>query len=57
MFYVPGKEETYEFVTDVLSEVIELFPSRYIHIGGDECPKDRWKNMSALSGAHSEAGV
>ena len=38
-----GKEETYEFVTDVLSEVIELFPSRYIHIGGDECPKDRWK--------------
>ena len=38
-----GKEETYEFVTDVLSEVIELFPSRYIHIGGDECPKDRCK--------------
>lgn len=38
-----GKEETYEFVTDVLSEVLELFPSRYIHIGGDECPKDRWK--------------
>ncbi len=38
-----GKEETYEFVTDVLSEVIELFPSRYIHIGGDECPKDRWE--------------
>ena len=38
-----GPYETYEFVTDVLSEVIELFPSRYIHIGGDECPKDRWK--------------
>lgn len=38
------KEETFKFLEDVLSEVVELFPSRYIHIGGDECPKDRWKN-------------
>ncbi len=38
-----GKETTYEFLEKVLSEVIELFPSELIHIGGDECPKDRWK--------------
>ena len=38
-----GKETTYEFLENVLAEVIELFPSELIHIGGDECPKDRWK--------------
>lgn len=37
------KEETFEFLEDVLSEVTELFPSSYIHIGGDEAPKDRWQ--------------
>ena len=38
-----GKETTYEFLENVLAEVAELFPGEYIHIGGDECPKDRWK--------------
>lgn len=38
-----GMETTYEFLQNVLDEVIELFPSELIHIGGDECPKDRWK--------------
>ena len=37
-----GKETTYEFLEKVLDEVIELFPSELIHIGGDECPKERW---------------
>jgi hexosaminidase len=37
------KEETFKFLEDVLSEVAELFPSSYIHIGGDEVPKDRWR--------------
>ncbi len=37
------KENTFAFLEDVLSEVIELFPSHYIHIGGDECPKKAWK--------------
>ncbi|WP_353480598.1 family 20 glycosylhydrolase [Haliscomenobacter sp.] len=36
-------EATFKFLEDVLSEVIPLFPSPYIHIGGDECPKDQWK--------------
>ncbi|MBO7190113.1 MAG: beta-N-acetylhexosaminidase [Alistipes sp.] len=38
-----GKESTYTFLENVLKEVIDLFPSELIHIGGDECPKDRWK--------------
>ena len=39
----PGKEKTFQFVQDVLDEVIDIFPSEYIHIGGDESPRDRWK--------------
>lgn len=38
------KEETFEFLENVLIEVMDLFPSEYIHIGGDECPKAAWKN-------------
>jgi hexosaminidase len=34
---------TFNFLQDVLDEVIALFPSEYIHIGGDECPKESWK--------------
>ncbi|MDN5348954.1 MAG: hexosaminidase [Bacteroidales bacterium] len=37
------KEETFTFLEQVLDEVLELFPSTYIHIGGDEAPKTRWK--------------
>lgn len=38
-----GKPEVYEFIYGVLDEVLELFPSEYIHIGGDEAPKSEWK--------------
>jgi len=41
--FCPGKETTFEFLENVLAEVIELFPSEYIHIGGDECPKSEWE--------------
>lgn len=41
--YCGGNDEVFEFLQDVLTEVIELFPSPYIHIGGDECPKERWE--------------
>jgi len=37
------KEETFRFLQDVLGEVCELFPSKFIHIGGDEAPKTQWK--------------
>ena len=40
--YCP-KEETFKFLEDVFDEVIDLFPSELIHIGGDECPKASWK--------------
>ncbi|MEO6916612.1 MAG: beta-N-acetylhexosaminidase [Chitinophagaceae bacterium] len=39
-------EYTFGFLEDVLDEVIQLFPSKYIHIGGDECPKDYWKRSA-----------
>ena len=41
--YCAGNEKTFEFLQNVLDEVCELFPGEYIHIGGDECPKERWK--------------
>lgn len=41
--FCAGNEQTFSFLEDVLSEVVELFPSKMIHIGGDECKKDRWK--------------
>ncbi len=41
--YCAGKDKTFNFLEDVLTEVIALFPGKYIHIGGDECPKAQWK--------------
>lgn len=41
--YCAGKEQTFKFLQNVLTEVMDLFPGSIIHIGGDECPKDRWK--------------
>ena len=41
--FCAGKETTFSFLQDVLDEVVTLFPSKYIHIGGDECPKTFWK--------------
>ncbi len=38
-----GNDATMQFIKDVLNEVVDLFPSEYIHVGGDECPKDQWK--------------
>ncbi len=39
----PGKEKTFQFIEDVLTEVMDLFPGKYIDIGGDECPKVEWE--------------
>ncbi len=38
-----GNDKTLKFIDDVLDEVVKLFPSQYIHVGGDECPKTVWK--------------
>ncbi|MFI5186384.1 MAG: family 20 glycosylhydrolase [Chitinophagales bacterium] len=41
--FCAGKDSTFKFLEDVLDEVMTLFPSKYIHVGGDECPKANWK--------------
>ncbi len=48
------EESTFAFLEDILSEVLEIFPSPYIHIGGDECPKKEWKE-SAIAQAIMKA--
>ena len=40
----PAKENTFQFIEDVIAEMAPLFPGEYFHIGGDECPKTSWKN-------------
>ena len=52
-----GKETTMEFVKDVLAEVCDLFPSEYIHIGGDECPKVRWTKCPHCQKKIKELGI
>lgn len=44
------KEETFAFFEGVMDEVMELFPSTYIHVGGDECPKTAWKSCAHCQG-------
>lgn len=55
--FCAGSEETFEFIENVLTEVLELFPSEYIHIGGDECPKVRWKACPKCQRRISEEGL
>lgn len=52
-----GKEETFEFIEGVLDEILELFPSKYIHIGGDECPKVRWEKCPVCQAKIKELGI
>ena len=44
--YCPGKEETFGFLQDVLGEVFELFPSPFVHLGGDEVPREEWQKCA-----------
>ena len=52
-----GKESTFEFIEGVLSEIVELFPSQYIHYGGDECPRHRWKECPLCQKRIQEEGL
>ncbi len=54
--YCP-KDETFAFLEDVLDEVMELFPSKLIHIGGDECPKASWKKCPHCQALIKELGL
>lgn len=55
--YCAGKDETFEFLQNVLAEVIELFPGKYIHIGGDEVPKDNWTRCPLCQGCMKSNGL
>ncbi len=55
--YCAGNEETFTFLEDVLDEVITLFPSQYIHIGGDECPKANWEKCPSCQARMKKLGL
>lgn len=52
-----GNDKTLDFIDDVLTEVVDLFPSEYIHIGGDECPKVRWEQCPKCQARIKELGL
>lgn len=52
-----GNPDTYRIVFDILDELIEIFPSGIIHIGGDEAPKDRWKECPKCQTMIKERGL
>ncbi len=51
------KEETFTFLENVLTEVMDIFPSKYIHIGGDEAPKTEWKNSAQAQEVIKKLGL
>ena len=53
----PGKEKMFEFLEDVIKEMVPLFPGTYFHIGGDECPKTSWKNCPACQARIKSEGL
>lgn len=52
-----GNETTFRFIEDVLSEVLDIFPYEYVHIGGDECPKTRWAECPRCQARIKELGL
>ncbi|HVU08523.1 MAG TPA: beta-N-acetylhexosaminidase [Verrucomicrobiae bacterium] len=55
--YNPANEATFKFLDDVLTEVFQLFPGKYIHLGGDEVPKDTWKDSPACQALMKREGL
>lgn len=55
--YCAGNDDTIEFLEQILDEMMELFDSEYIHIGGDECPKTRWKSCSRCQARMEAQGI
>ena len=52
-----GNDDVLKFIDTVLGEIIQIFPSEYIHIGGDECPKTRWKTCPKCQAKIKELGL
>jgi len=55
--YCAGKDETFEFLQNVLAEVLPLFPGKYIHIGGDEVPKANWQKCARCQARIEKEGL
>lgn len=55
--FCAGNDSVFDLLEDVLIEVMELFPSPYIHIGGDECPKEAWKACAKCQGRMKSEGL
>lgn len=55
--FCAGKEETFKFLENVMDEVCEMFPSTFIHIGGDECPKHRWEECPLCQKRMNDEGL
>src|ERR1022692_2549039 len=55
--YCPGNDAAFAFVEDVLAEVCELFPGKYIHVGGDEVPVDNWKKCAKCQARMQQEGL
>ncbi|MGC3961094.1 MAG: beta-N-acetylhexosaminidase [Verrucomicrobiota bacterium] len=53
----PSQEATFQLLNDVLTEVAQIFPGPYIHIGGDEVPKDSWKTNAACQALIKREGL
>jgi hexosaminidase len=55
--YDPAKEETFQFLSDVIAEVSPLFPGKYFHIGGDEVPKETWQKSADCQALMKREGL
>lgn len=55
--FCAGNDSVFTVLEDILTEVMALFPGEYIHIGGDECPKERWKTCSKCQGRMKVEGL
>ena len=55
--YCAGNDRTIQFNKDVLTEVMGLFPGSFLHIGGDECPKDRWNRCPKCKARMADKGL
>ncbi|NDV56563.1 family 20 glycosylhydrolase [Bacteroides sp. 519] len=53
----PGNSDVYTFLEDVFTEITDIFPSEYIHIGGDECPKVRWAKCPKCQAKIKQLGI
>lgn len=55
--FCAGNDQVFDFLDDVLAEVCDLFPGTYVHVGGDECPKEQWKQCAKCQRRIQQEGL